>query len=243
MSAGFTYLSPFIHDPNWQKCTLAALVSAGMIYAGVKVSKRLTSQQQIDQAVVPSAKFTPFALADFFVEAFVRHHDSVLGAHNRKYLPFTGSIFFFLLTANLLGLIPGMPAITTTVWVNVGLALVVFIYFNYLGIKEHGVFGYLKHFWGPVWWLGVLIFPLEILSTVLRVLTLNLRIYWNISADHIVLDTFAGLAGQFLMAVPFYALGTFVSFMQAFVFTTLTMVYILLATAHEEGAHGDEAHH
>lgn len=243
MSAGFNYLSPFIHDANWQKSTLAMAVVGGLVLAGVKISRRLANKQALTQAVIPSPKISAFSFIDFLVEAFVRHHDSVLGIQNRKYVPFTGSIFLFLLTSNLLGLIPGMPAITTTVWVNVGLALVVFCYFNYLGIKEHGAFGYLKHFWGPVWWLGFLIFPLEILSTVLRVLTLNLRLYWNISADHIVLDTFTDLAGHILLAVPFYALGTFVSFMQAFVFTTLTMVYILLATAHAEGAHAEDAHH
>ncbi len=221
---------------------MAIAVVGGLVYAGSRISARLKDKRSLEQAIIPSESITGLAFADFFVEAFLRHHDSVLGVHNRKYVPFTGAIFIFLLISNLLGLVPGMPAITTTVWVNVGLALVVFCYFNYMGVREHGVFGYLKHFWGPVWWLGFLIFPLEILSTVLRVLTLNLRLYWNISADHIVLETFADLAGQLLLAVPFYALGTFVCFMQAFVFTTLTMVYILLATAHAEGAHEGSAH-
>ena len=148
-------------------------------------------------------------------------------------MPFTASLFLFLLAANLLGLVPGMPAITTTVWVNVGMALVVFLYFNYLGIKEHGLLSYLKHFCGPVWLLAWFIFPLEIFSTCLRVLTLNLRLYWNINADHEVLNIFTNLIGPF--AAPFYVMGVFVCFMQAFIFTTLTMVYILLATQHEEG--------
>jgi F-type H+-transporting ATPase subunit a len=89
-----------------------------------------------------------------------------------------------------------------------------------------------------VWWLAFLIFPLEILGTFLRILTLNLRLYWNISADHIVLGLFTDLV-PVVVPVIFLALGTFVCFMQAFVPTILTMIYILLATQHEEG----EEHH
>ena len=77
------------------------------------------------------------------------------------------------------------------------------------------------------------LFGVEILSVLLRVLTLNLRLYWNINADHMVLSIFNDMAGGLFGSV-FYGLGTFVSFMQAFIFTVLTMVYILLATQHEE---------
>jgi F-type H+-transporting ATPase subunit a len=80
-------------------------------------------------------------------------------------------------------------------------------------------------------------FVLEIFSISLRILTLNLRLYWNIKADHVVVSTFTDLLGHGLPA-GFYVMGTFVSFMQAFVFTTLTMVYILLASQHDE----EEAH-
>jgi F-type H+-transporting ATPase subunit a len=137
---------------------------------------------------------------------------------------------------NLIGLIPGMVSPTTTVSVNVAIALIVFLSFNYYGIREQGLVNYLKHFAGPVWWLAPLLFPLEILSAVLRVLTLNLRLYWNITADHIVLGVFTELT-KYVVPVIFYGLGTFVCFMQAFVFTTLTMVYIFLAVDHGAEEH------
>jgi F-type H+-transporting ATPase subunit a len=177
-------------------------------------------------------------IADVLIEGFVSFQDSILGKEGRKYLPLTATIFFYVLVLNLVGLIPGMPAPTTSVWTTVPVALLIFFGFNYYGIKELGVFKYFKHFAGPVSWLAFIIFPLEILGTFLRILTLNLRLYWNVSADHIVLGLFTDLV-PVVVPVVFYALGTFVCFMQAFVPTILTMIYILLATQHEEG----EAHH
>lgn len=187
----------------------------------------------LKQLVVPPHKLSLFGFFDVFVEGFLKFHDSVLGRENRKYFPFSGTVFTFILFGNLIGLIPGVAALTTTVWVNVAIALVVFVYFNYLGIKQNGLFGYFKHFCGPVWWLVWLILPIEIFSVALRIVTLNLRLYWNISADHIVLDTFTQMT-KFIIPVIFYGFGTFVCVIQALVFTILTMVYILLATQHEE---------
>jgi F-type H+-transporting ATPase subunit a len=123
----------------------------------------------------------------------------------------------------------------------VGLALLVFVYFNAYGIWENGLLGYLRHFAGPVsgsllFLVGPVIFCAEIFSTLLRPFTLNLRLYWNIKADHILMETIHNLLGPFSIGVasPLFVLALFVSFMQAFVFAMLTMIYVLLATAHEE---------
>ena len=234
MSAGhFTYLSPFISDQNWQKFLFAVAVGAVVVAAGKIASSHIGANAE--NKVVPDEKFSLFGFFDVFVEGFVKFQDSILGKENRKYLPLTASAYLFIFTLNLIGLIPGMPAATTTVWLNVGMALVVFCSFNWYGIREHGFFSYIKHFAGPVWWMAVLIFPLEIFSTCLRIVTLNLRLFWNITADHLVLDAFFNIAP--VIPIVFYALGTFVCFMQAFVFTLLTMIYILLATQHEEEHH------
>ncbi len=185
MSAGhFTYLSPFVTDQNWQKFLFAVTIGALVVAAGKMASSRIGADA--DSKVVPDEKFSLFGLFDVFVEGFVKFQDSILGKENRKYLPLTGSAFLFIFTLNLIGLIPGMPAATTTVRLNVGMALVVFCSFNWYGIREHGFFSYIKHFAGPVWWMAVLIFPLEIFSTCLRIVTLNLRLFWNITADKII---------------------------------------------------------
>lgn len=234
----FTYLSPLISEPNTQKFVMALAVGGGLLGLGSFVRGQLRTPQRRDELVIPSAKPSLIGVLDVVVEGLVSLSDSVLGKEGRKYLPFTGALFLLLFCANLIGLIPGMPVATTTVWINVGLSLAVFLYFNFCGVREQGFVSYLKHFAGPVWWLAWLIFPVELLSMTLRVLTLNLRLYWNITADHIVLHSLTDIfsVGGTLVNV----LGTFVCFMQAFIFTILTMLYIRFATEHEHSE--EEAH-
>jgi len=234
----YNFFQHFNSDENVQKISAAALVVLFLIVVGKALTSRLASRAQIESAIVPEEKISLFGLFDFMIESFVSFQDSILGKENRRYLSFTATVFFTILFCNLLGLIPGMPAATTTVWLNVGIAFVVFVFFNLEGIRANGLIGYLKHFCGPIVLLAPFILPLELISTCLRLLTLNLRLYWNITADHTVLATFIDLT-KLVVPCFFYAMGTFVAFMQAFIFTTLTMIYILLATQHdeEEAAH------
>jgi F-type H+-transporting ATPase subunit a len=236
----YNYFMAITDDPEWQKYLAGLCIAGGLLYVGSSLAKRLRSDLGQEGSLIPSEKPTLFGIFDLIIERFIAYQDSILGRERRKYTSFTLTFFLFIFLSNIIGLIPGMPAATTTVWINVGMALTVFLYFNYQGIKEHGFLKYMKHFAGPSvpvpglsLLLPLIIFPLEILSTCLRIFTLNLRLYWNISADHIILGIFTDLLKIF--ASPVYILGTFVSFMQAFVFTTLVMVYILLATQHEEG--------
>lgn len=242
MSNGFNFFQFISETPEVQKSVAGMVVAGLMLYLSGRASKRLATKEGIASSVVPEPKFSLFTFWDVLVEGFVKHQDSILGKENRKYLPLTGGVFLFILFSNLIGLIPGMPAITTTVWVNVAMALVVYLSFNYHGIKEHGLFKYIGHFCGPVAFMAPIVFIIEIFSVHLRIITLNLRLYWNITADHIVLGVFTDLT-KIIIPVIFYGFGTFVAFMQAFVFSTLTMVYILLATEHEEGEHGEVGAH
>ncbi len=236
MAPHYTYLQTLLPDSNVEKLVLACGVAGLMLGLGALVKSRLSTSKGVQVNVVPSSKLSLFGLMDFFFESWVKFQDGIIGKEGRKHAPFTATLFLFILLSNLLGLIPGLGAITTTVWINVGMALVVFAYFNVVGISEQGLVNYLKHFAGPVWWLAPFIFVLEIVSTCLRVLTLNLRLYWNISADHIVLGVFTEIA-PLGVPIAFYALGTFVAFMQAFVFSLLTMVYIKFAGHHDESDH------
>jgi F-type H+-transporting ATPase subunit a len=236
MKGHYTFLGEFGLNDSEQKIASAFILFAVLFLVGLLVGGKLKSKEQKTKALIPSNKLTLLSFFDFFVESFINFHDSILGKHNRKYVGFTCSIFMFLLFGNLLGLVPGMAALTTTVQVNVGISIVVFIYFNYLGVRTHGIKNYLAHFCGPMPALALLIFPVEIFGIILRPITLNLRLYWNVTADHLVLGIFTDevIKGFGLLGMPFYALGTFVAFMQAFIFTTLTIVYILFATQHEE---------
>jgi F-type H+-transporting ATPase subunit a len=242
MENHYTYFHSLgLTDPNHQKLAMSLVLGVGLVLVGTACAKTLTRRRTRygdQKGVIPEEKISASGIADFMIEQFVNFQDSILGKEGRKYLPLTATIFFYVLVLNLIGLVPGFPAATTSVWTTVPVAMLIFFGFNYYGIKELGVFKYFKHFAGPISWMAVIIFPLEILGTFLRILTLNLRLYWNVTADHIVLGLFTDLV-PVLVPVVFYALGTFVCFMQAFVPTILTMIYIMLATQHEEG----EEHH
>lgn len=238
MEAHYTYLNSLgLTDPNTQKFVTALALGSVLLFVGAQSANVLARRRKVlgvEQGVIPEKNITTSGVFDFFIETFIAFQDSILGKENRKFLPLTATVFLYVFVLNIIGLVPGMPAPTTTVWTTVPVGLLIFISFNYYGIKEHGVWNYMKHFAGPVWWLAWFILPLELFGTVLRILTLNLRLYWNINADHIVLGILSDLV-PFLLPVIFYALGTFVCFMQAFVPTVLTMIYIMLATQHEEG--------
>ena len=124
---------------------------------------------------------------------------------------------------------------------TLALGIFTFLYFNYQGIKAVGIVNYLKHFAGPMPALALLIFPIEIISISVRPLSLALRLRGNMDGDHLILGIFSDLV-PYLVPIPFYGMGLFVSFLQAFVFTLLTMIYIGMATAHHD--HGEhESHH
>ena len=115
-----------------------------------------------------------------------------------------------------------------------------FLAFNYYGFKVQGI-GYLKHFAGPILWLAPLMFALELVGTLVRPVSLGLRLFGNLFGDHLVLEIFTGLT-KVGVPVVFYMLGTLVSVIQAFVFTLLSMIYIALAVAHHDEEHVEHAH-
>ena len=138
----------------------------------------------------------------------------------------------FILTSNLIGLIPAFESPTMFVAVPLGLALASFLYFNFHGLRENG-FGYIKHFAGPIWWLAWFIFPLEILSMCIRPVSLTVRLYANMLAGENVTLGFMALV-PVVVPVIFMALHVFVAFVQAFVFTVLSMLYVGGAVEHAE---------
>ena len=138
----------------------------------------------------------------------------------------------FILFMNLLGLIPGFMPPTSRINVTAGCALVVFLYYNYLGIKKQGVLKYLKHFAGPVPLLAPLMIPVEIISHLARPFSLSVRLFANIYGEELIIAVFFSLLPLFL-PLPIMALAIFTSFLQAFIFMVLTMIYIAGAVAEE----------
>jgi F-type H+-transporting ATPase subunit a len=158
--------------------------------------------------------------------------EQVIGHGFQRFQAYVTCIFLFVLINNLVGLIPGISAPTTSIMVTLGLALPTFLYYNFYGVREQGVVGYIKHFAGPVWWMAWLIFPIEVVSHLARVMSLSVRLYANMFAGDLVTLVFFSLIP---VGVPviFLGLHLFVSLIQAFVFMLLTMIYLSLAVAHE----------
>ena len=143
----------------------------------------------------------------------------------RRYLPLVATIGLFVCVANLMGIIPGFEAPTAFLDFTLALALVVFVYYNFEGIRRNGVIAYFKHFMGPVWWLAWLMFPIEIVSHISRVISLSFRLFGNVKGDDMFLMVILMLAPWLLPMIPF-ALLTFMAFLQAFIFMMLTYVYL-----------------
>jgi len=155
-----------------------------------------------------------------------------IGHGGKKYLPMIATIGTFILFMNLLGLIPGFMSPTSNINVTAGCAITVFLYYNYLGIKKNGVLKYLKHFAGPVWWLSWLMFPIEIISHLARPFSLTVRLFANIYGEELIIVVFFGLL-PFLLPLPIMGLAIFTSFLQAFIFMILTMIYVSGAVAED----------
>jgi F-type H+-transporting ATPase subunit a len=158
--------------------------------------------------------------------------DGVIGRRGRPYVPFFGTIFVFVLSANLIGAFPTLESPTMFPAVPLGCALATFCYYNLIGVRTQGVFRYLKHFCGPLWGLSWLMLPIEIVSNLARLLSLTVRLYANMFAGELVILAFMSMI-PLVLPLPFMALHIFVSFLQAYIFALLTMVYVGEVLPHE----------
>ena len=143
----------------------------------------------------------------------------------RKYLPLVATIGLFVGVANIVGIIPGFESPSAFIDFTLALALIVFVYYNFEGIRRHGVFSYFGHFAGPVWYLAPFMFPVEIISHISRIISLSFRLFGNIKGDDIFLMVLLLLAPWGQPVIPF-ALLAFMAILQAFIFMMLTYVYL-----------------
>lgn len=155
----------------------------------------------------------------------------ICGEEGRWLFPLIGTIFLYIFICNLIGLVPGFYPPTASLNTTLSCALVVVIYTHVIGIKYHGA-KYIKHFLGPVWWMVPIIFPIEIIGHVARILSLSFRLFGNMMGHELVLGILFFLAGAFFAPLPIMALGIFVSLVQAFVFFLLSIMYFTGAMEH-----------
>jgi F-type H+-transporting ATPase subunit a len=233
-SHGFNWLSliPGL-DHVSHHVPMAVLVAVVlMVLTSIASVQLKAAMSTAEGALVPPPKWTFRNFFEIVAENLYKLTESVIGHHDApRFFPLIGTLFIFIFVSNLMGLVPGFLPSTDNLNTTLGLGLFVFLYYNFQGFKAHG-FGYLKHFLGPVWWLAPLLLVIELVGHVARPLSLALRLRGNIAGDHMVLGIFSELT-PFLIPAIFYGLGLFVSFIQAFVFCLLTMVYISLSTSHD----------
>jgi len=147
-----------------------------------------------------------------------------MGEHGKPFFPLIATLALFILVSNLIGLVPGFFPPTANINTTAACAVIVFVATHVVGVKEHGI-KYLKHFMGPIIWLAPMMFFIEVIGHLSRVISLTLRLFGNMNGHELVLMIFFGLA-PFLVPLPMMLMGVLVSFIQAFVFMLLAMIYI-----------------
>jgi len=167
-----------------------------------------------------------------WIEGFVGNMGSeIIGHDYHAYHAYLITLGLFILTCNLIGLLPSLESPTAVAVVPLGCALLTWFYYHFQGLRVNG-FGYFKHFMGPVWWLAPLMLPIEIFSHTARVLSLTVRLYANMFAGEMVTLVFFSLV-PIGIPIVFEGLHVGVALIQTYIFVILACVYLGEATAHE----------
>ena len=217
-------------EKPWENWIVVELVVVAILVVAVAILRSGLSAEK------------PGKLQHLFELIYGFIHDTVeqVGIHHgAQYAPYIGTIFIFILSMNLIGIVPAFESPTMAAYVPAGLALSTFVYFNAMGFKANGI-AYLSQFAGPVRFanplanLAIILFmlPIETISNLIRPLSLSVRLYGNMFAGEQVTLVFLSLT-YLVIPVIFMALHVFVSLVQAYVFTLLTTIYVHLATSHE----------
>jgi F-type H+-transporting ATPase subunit a len=196
------------------------LVMILLILAGAAAAKGIS--------MIPTKGQNFFEIIVSGIEEFMV---DITGDEGRWLFPLAATIFIYIFICNLIGLVPGFFPPTASLNTTLSCALVVVIFTHVIGVKYHGA-GYIKHFLGPVWWMIPIIFPIEIIGHLARILSLSFRLFGNMMGHELVLTILFALAGAFFAPLPIMALGIFVALVQAFVFFLLSIMYFAGAIEH-----------
>ncbi|MBL7211052.1 MAG: F0F1 ATP synthase subunit A [Desulfobacteraceae bacterium] len=198
-----------VHVVHSWLVALAIVIGALFLARSIKIVPG--KRQNVLEAIVGG-------LEDFMVE--------ITGPEGRFFFPFIATVFLYILICNLIGLIPGLYSPTANLNTTLALAICTFLYTHIIGIKFHGP-KYIKHFLGPVWWLAPLMFPIEVIGHLARIMSLSIRLFGNIFGKETVLGILFMLAGMYLAPLPILFLGILVSVIQALVFMLLSIIYFV----------------
>ena len=218
------------HD--WQVVPAGILVTLVIFLLGLAY-KTWVDSKIAKQDYEPTSKFNPANLVELIMDFIYDLSQSIIGHNFKNYIVLMAALFIFILFGNLSGLIPGFPPPTENLSTNLALAVIVFVAYNFAGIREHHSH-YAHQFLGPVLWLSFMMIPIELISHAARPLSLSLRLYVNLYADHTILGLFSSfpVVNWFLPGL-FMIFGLLVCVIQAFIFTLLTGIYISMAESHD----------
>jgi len=227
--------APSIYDALHIPIEIQSLVLASLSVLLIAAGVRFGLARAAEGGVIPDARVTLRNLLEVLLEGVASLARGTIGENWARYMPLLGTLGFFILVSNLMGLIPGFGGPTSFIETNLAWALVAFVVSEGVGIREVGLRNYLAHFASGPWWIAWFILVIEVFSHFVRVVSLTIRLTANMFADH----TLLGIALAFPVVSWFIpwavlGLGVFVSLIQAFIFTFLTMIYIGLAL---EAAH------
>lgn len=216
----------------WLLFGMSLLVALGLCVISIAATRRLE--------LVPRSRLQ--LVAEMAVGAVNNLATEIIGPKGRNYTAFLGTIFIYILVSNFLGLIPGLKSPTSNLSLIIPIALLVFVMYNFYGIREQGILRYLKHLAGEPLWLAPLMLPVHLISEIARPMSLSIRLFGNIFVEETILTVLAGMSVvilNYLVAVPFQFpiifLALITGFVQALVFTILTAIYISLAIEGNEG--------
>ena len=214
----FIGLGHFAHAyPHVIYSWVVMLLLVGLGFLGAKGIAMVPNKMQNFFEIIVSG------IEDFMVD--------VTGEEGRWLFPLVATIFIYIFIGNLIGLVPGFFPPTASLNTTLSCALVVVVFTHIIGVKYHGI-GYIKHFMGPVWWMVPIIFPIELIGHLARILSLSFRLFGNMMGHELVLGILFALAGAFFAPLPIMALGIFVALVQAFVFFLLSIMYFTGAMEH-----------
>ncbi len=211
---------------------IMALFTMGLIlFLALRYRKQLSSSKE--GALIPEQRFNTRSIVELIAGGTLGMMEPIMGAHAaRRFLPLIGTLAFFILFSNLLGLVPGFQPSTSVLSTTAACALIVFTSTHIYGLKYNGI-NHIKHLMGPIWWLAPLMFPIEVISHLVRPMSLSLRLMGNMVGDHMVLAIFLGLIPLFV-PIPIMVLGIVVCVVQTLVFCLLSVVYIAMAIEQHE---------
>jgi F-type H+-transporting ATPase subunit a len=171
-------------------------------------------------------------LAEIINEFVSNQGEAIIGHGYEPHVAFATTVLLFIILCNFGGLLPGIETPTANPVVPLGVALLTFLYYNWNGIRAQGLWGYIRHFAGPIWWVAPLLFPIEIISHLARIMSLTIRLYANMFASDLLTLVFFSMIP---LGIPVIFLGLHfgVAVIQAYVFMLLTLIYLSQAVAVE----------